>query len=127
MSSLSDHIRPKAAIWVSDKSINPAGAKIEIHSVYPGKEPGTIQASFDVVFTYAIWIQALLTPFYILFALFSINGGIEWLEDIAYFKRITPHGINKKRRALEETRAKVQALIEAEARAYNKNEDPSNG
>lgn len=122
--SLSDHIRSKADEWVKDKALNPAGCKVEIHSVYPSEKIGCgFDIKFDVTFSYSIWIQALLTPFYILFGLLSIHEGIEYLEDISYFKRITPHGINKRREALANTKVRFLAMIVDECKRYNKGKD----
>lgn len=126
--SLSDHIRSKVAEWVKDKTLNPAGCKIEIHSVYPSKKnEGQFDVSFDVTYSYAIWIQALLTPFYILFSLFSIHEGVEYLEDIAYFKRFTPRGIRKKREMLAETKVRFLSMMIEECKHYNNGEDSING
>lgn len=126
--SLSDHIRSKVAEWVKDKTLNPAHCKIEIHSIYPSKkQEGQFDVSFDVTYSYAIWIQALLTPFYILFSLFSIHEGVEYLEDIAYFKRFTPRGIRKKREMLAETKVRFLSMMIEECKAYNNGEDSTNG
>ena len=126
--SLSDHIQSKVNEWVKDKALNPAGCKVEVHSVYPSKKnEGEFDINFDVTYSYAIWIQALLTPFYILFGLLSIHEGIEYLEDIAYFKRLTPIGINKKRKAMNDTKVRFMDLIVKECKRYNNGEDPTNG
>ena len=127
MQTLSEFIRDKCVEWQADKTINPAKAIIEIHFVVSGKEPGTFRYGFDVKLSYAFWIQLLLTPFYAIFATFFLHGALEWLEDIAYFKRFTPRGVNKKRKTLEETRQRIGKLIEEAAVAYNKGEDSTNG
>lgn len=127
-SSLSDVIQSKVDGWVKDRTINPTGCKVEIHSVYPSKKtPGEFDINFDVAYSYAIWIQALLTPFYILFGLLSIYEGIEYLEDIAYFKRFTPRGIAKKRIAMAETKVRLYSLMLDACKAYNKCEDTQHG
>lgn len=127
MPTLSEFVRAKVPLWASDKTINPSGAKVEIHSVYIHPKSGRLQASYDVVYGYAGWIQLMLTPFYAIFATFSLHEALEWLEDIAYFKRITPWGIKKKRVALEETKRKIGELIEQAVADYNNREENQDG
>ena len=126
--ALSEHIRSKAAEWVKDKTLNPSGCKIEVHSAYPSDKFGCgFDVSFDISYSYSIWIQALLTPFYILFGLFGIYEGIEYLEDIAYFKRFTPRGIMKKREAMAQTKVRFLAMMIEECKRYNKDKESNNG
>ena len=117
--SLSEHIRACVADWVKDPYLNPHKCKIEMHSAYPVKDkPGEFQINFDCTYSYSPIIQGLLTPFYIFFSLFSMHEGVEYLEDISYFKRLTPIGIRKKRAWLKETKDRFMSLIEQECKQY---------
>lgn len=112
---LEDHLGAKCKEWA--KKHNPAHCTIAFHSAYV-TDDGKVSVNFDISYEYSTLLRILLLPFYVMFTAVSYYDGVDWLEDVAYFKRFTRKGMDKKRGALEQTRLTFNKLLQTEAEKY---------
>ena len=116
---LNAHLRKKCEGWSKDHCFNPHHCTIDFHSAYVGDD-GKVSISFDVFYKYSAIIRALLIPLYVIFTAVGKYNAVDWLEDVAYFKRVSNRGMQRKRDALKQTKDTFHGLFYSEAERYLK-------